>query len=272
VGGHTTDDAKRGRVGAIAKFKSGKELAHLGDRKLQRLTMCCADPYLFYRYPDNRIVMAEATPEGFRVRAEFIAPHPFNDPAWIFPVITGGKLYLRDRDVLLCYDVRQRPEKQFREPDAIFVPTPQDVVEKMLELARVQKDDVVYDLGCGDGRIVVTAAKRYGCKSVGYDLDAECVKLARESVARECLGGLVAIERQDLFTTDLQPASVITLYLSRELNEKLIPRLEKLKPGTRIVSHVFDMPGVRPERVVRVLSMEDGVEHALYLWSVPLKK
>jgi outer membrane protein assembly factor BamB len=258
--------------GLCFDFRTGKELARVEGRNLPRISMCCADPYLVYRYPDNRIVLAEATPQGFRVRAEFKAPHAVRDPAWSFPVIAGGKLYLRDQDELMCYDVRERPKGQFRAPDAIFVPTPQDVVEKMLELARVRRDDVVCDLGCGDGRIVVTAAKNYGCKGVGYDLDVDCVQLARDSVARAGLGGLVRVERQDLFTADLQPASVITLYLSTQLNEKLMPRLEKLRPGTRIVSHAFDMPGVRPERVVRVLSSEDGVEHALYLWTVPLKK
>jgi outer membrane protein assembly factor BamB len=258
--------------GLCFEFASGKELGLLEDQRPTRITMCCADPYLIYRFPDNRIVLAEAIPQGFRVLAKFEAPRSSKDPTWSFPVLAGGKLYLRDQDVLLCYDLRERPKKPFREPDVIFVPTPQDVVEKMLELARVQKNDVVYDLGCGDGRIVVTAAKKYGCKGVGYDLDPDCVKLARECVARENLGGLVTVERQDLFKADLQQASVITLYLGTKLNEKLIPRLERLKPGTRIVSHAFDMPGILPERVVRVLSNEDGIEHALYLWTVPFKK
>src|SRR5262249_58143559 len=110
-------------------------------------------------------------------------------------------LYLREQGLLLCYDVRNKVSQ--RRPDVIFVPTPQDVVEKMLELADVKKDDVVTDLGCGDGRIVVTAAKQYRCKAVGYDLDLECVRLAREQVKTEHLEGLVQIEHKDIFDVDL---------------------------------------------------------------------
>jgi hypothetical protein len=252
-------------------LETGKQVGRLEEAR-PRLTMCASGKYLLYRFPDNRILLAEAAPRGFRVKGEFRAPRSSREVTWSFPVLTGGRLYLRDQEVLLCYDLTARVKPRHREPDAIFVPTPQDVVEKMLELARVTKDDVVYDLGCGDGRIVVTAARKYGCKAVGYDLDAKCVRMARERVAQEKMGALVTIERQDLFTADLRPAGVITLYLGAKLNAKLVPQLAKLKPGTRIVSHAFDMPGVRPDRVVRVVSREDGVEHVLYLWTTPLKR
>ncbi len=122
-----------------------------------------------------------------------------------------------------------------RTPDVIFVPTPQDVLEKMLKMVKVKKDDLLYDLGCGDGRIVVTAAKKYGCKCVGYDIDPERVKESLENVRKNNVGHLVRIEQQDIFTLDLSEADVITLYLLRSLNTKLIPQLEKLKPGSRIV-------------------------------------
>jgi len=145
-------------------------------------------------------------------------------------------------------------------------------VEKMLALAQVKKTDVVYDLGCGDGRIVVTAAKKYGCKAVGVEIDPECVKLSQELVKKEGVGHLVAIEAKDLFTRDLSQADVVTLYLLPQLNVKLLPQLAKLKPGARIVSHAFPMEGIEPDQVVRMVSKEDGVEHTLYLWTTPLKK
>ncbi|MBN1362125.1 MAG: cellulase family glycosylhydrolase [Sedimentisphaerales bacterium] len=161
--------------------------------------------------------------------------------------------------------VRQELRK-YREPDILYVPTPMVVVDKMLELAQVKEDDLLYDLGCGDGRIVVEAAKRYGCRAVGYDINPVRVQEARENVAENNVGHLVRIEHQDVFTLDLSDADVITLYLLPSLNVKLIPQLEQLKPGARIVSHDFDMRGVIPDEVVNM----NG--HTVYLWTTPLKK
>jgi tRNA G37 N-methylase Trm5 len=162
-------------------------------------------------------------------------------------------------------------QEKIREPDVIFVPTPQEVVEKMLEVAGVKKDDVVYDLGCGDGRIVVTAAKKYGCKAVGFDIDPQRVKESLENVKKNNVEKLVEIKQADIFTLDLSGASVITLYLLPDLNVKLIPQLEKLKPGSRIVSHSFDMRGVKPDKIVQVKTKDAG-ERTIYLWTTPLKK
>ena len=162
-------------------------------------------------------------------------------------------------------------KKTFREPDVIFVPTPQVAVDKMLELAEVKKDDLLYDLGCGNGIIVVTAAKRYGCKAVGYDIDPKRVKESLENVDANNVGHLVRIEQRDIFTLDLSKANVITLYLLPELNVKLIPQLKKLKPGSRIVSHDFNMRGVKPDKVVEVNSEDDYDKHTIYLWTTPLK-
>jgi len=163
-------------------------------------------------------------------------------------------------------------KKPSRKPDVIFVPTPQEAVDKMLELAEVKKDDLLYDLGCGNGIIVVTAAKRYGCKAVGYDIARKRVKESLANVEKNNLGHLVRIEHRDIFTLDLSKANVITLYLLPELNVKLIPQLEKLKPGSRIVSHDFDMKGVKPDKVVKVASDNEWDEHTIYLWTTPLKK
>ena len=156
--------------------------------------------------------------------------------------------------------------------DVVYVSTPHDVVAKMLEIANVTKDDVVYDLGCGDGRIVVTAAKRHGCRAVGYDIEKDRVEQALLNVKKAGVENLVSIQQKDIFSLDLRPANVIAIYLLSQLNVKLIPQLERLKPGSRIVSHEFGMEGVKPDKVVTLRSNEDNVDHTIYLWTAPLKK
>jgi precorrin-6B methylase 2 len=164
------------------------------------------------------------------------------------------------------------PKKTVKKPDVIYVPTPQDVVDKMLELAKVKKTDVLYDLGCGDGRIVVTAAKKYGCKATGFDVDPMRIQESEENVAKNKVGKLAKIQQKDIFTLDLSKANVVTLYLLPSLNVRLIPQLEKLKPGSRIVSHDFNMRSVTPDKVIRIVSKEDDIEHTIYVWTAPLKK
>ena len=163
-----------------------------------------------------------------------------------------------------------------KEPDVIYVPTPQPVVDKMLELAEVKTGDVVYDLGCGDGRIVVTAAKKYGVKAIGFDIDPQRVKEANENVRSNKVEHLVTIKQEDIFTLDLREANVVTLYLLPDLNVRLMPQLAKLKPGSRIVSHDFDMRGAKPVQTVEVAGGDssngddsnDGT-HTVYKWVVP---
>lgn len=162
-------------------------------------------------------------------------------------------------------------------PDIEYVPTPTNVLDKMLEAAKLSKDDVLYDLGCGDGRIVATAAKKFGLKAKGFDIDPQRVKESKETVKKMGVENLVTIEQRDIFEVDLSPASVVTLYLLPELNVRLIPQLEKLKPGSRIVSHDFDMAGVEPEKWWTVMAPDHRDakkmrEHYVYLWRTPLKK
>jgi len=161
--------------------------------------------------------------------------------------------------------------KKYSSLDVIYVFTPHDIVDKMLMLAKVTKEDLVYDLGCGDGRIPVTAAKKYGCEAVGYDLDPARVKESLENAKKNKVEHLVTIEQKDIFTLDLSQASVITLYLLPDMNKKLIPQLEKLKPGSRIVAHNFGIPGIKPDKVVRFTSSDDNLEHKVFLWTTPLK-
>jgi precorrin-6B methylase 2 len=154
-----------------------------------------------------------------------------------------------------------------REPDVIFVPTPPEVVDAMLKTANVTKDDIVYDLGCGDGRIPVAAARDFGARGVGIDIDPQRIKEANENVKAAGVEERVEIRQDDLFSTDISEATVVTLYLLPTLNVKLMPKLQsELKPGTRIVSHSFDMQGQwKPEKEVEV----DG--RKVYYWTVPEK-
>ena len=147
-----------------------------------------------------------------------------------------------------------------------FVPTPQAVVDRMIELAGVKQEDVVYDLGCGDGRIVIAAAKK-GAKAVGFEIDPELVGTARANIKKAGVEERAEIRNEDILTADLSGASVITLYLLPDVNLKLKPRLlAQLKPGSRIVSHAFDMGDWRPDKIEQV----DG--RTIYLWSIPAHK
>jgi tRNA G37 N-methylase Trm5 len=163
-------------------------------------------------------------------------------------------------------------EKPAREPDVIYVPTPNEVVDKMFELADIRPGEVVYDLGCGDGRIPVLASKKYGVRSWGFDINPVRVKESLENVQKNNVQHLVTIKQQDIFELDLSKADVITLYLLPRLNVKLIPQLDKLKPGCRIVSHDFNMEGVRPKREINFRPSDGSREHRVYLWVTPLEK
>ena len=150
-----------------------------------------------------------------------------------------------------------------RTPDVVFVPTPNDVIEKMLELAKVTARDVVYDLGCGDGRIVIAAAKK-GARAVGIDIDPKRISEANANAKAEKVTDKVRFIENDLFEANIGEATVVTLYLLNRLNEKLKPKLLKeLKPGTRVVSHAFDMGDWQPEEKAQV----GGTN--VYLWRIP---
>ena len=165
----------------------------------------------------------------------------------------------------------QENKPPLREPDVIFVPTPHEVVDKMLEMADVRPGEIVYDLGCGDGRIPVAAAKKFGVKAWGFDINPVRVRESLENVKKNNVEKLVTILQQDIFELDLSKADVVTLYLLPQLNVKLIPQLDKLKPGCRIVSHDFNMEGVRPKRE-ETFTPSGGREHRIFLWMTPLEK
>lgn len=149
-------------------------------------------------------------------------------------------------------------------PDVAFVPTPPAVIEEMLRGTHVGRDDVVYDLGCGDGRIVIAAAKEFGARGVGIDIDPVRIREARENAEKAGVASRVSFRDQDLFQADFQEATVVALYLIPELNLRLRPKLlAELKPGTRIVSHAWDMGDWAPERTLNV----NG--RLVYFWTVP---
>lgn len=155
------------------------------------------------------------------------------------------------------------PQEPKRTPDIYYTPTRHAIADAMLQLASVTHGDVVYDLGSGDGRIVIIAAQKYGARGVGIEIDPALVRQARENARDAGVATLVTFVEGDLFKADLSPASVVTLYLSGSVNQLLQPKLRtELRPGTRVVSHQFPMPGWTPDATVK----SDGVD--LFLWRI----
>jgi len=161
-----------------------------------------------------------------------------------------------------------------REPDVPFVPTTDEAVLAMLKLADVKKTDVVYDLGCGDGRIVITAAKNLGARAVGIDINPVRINEAKANAKRAGVENMVRFEENDLFQADIHEASVVTLFLLPDVNLRLRPKLiQDLKPGTRIVSNTFDMGDWKADKEATVGNPDEQtyLSHRLYLWIVPAR-
>ena len=154
-----------------------------------------------------------------------------------------------------------------RSPDVIYVPTPQNVVEAMLKMASVKQGDIVYDLGSGDGRIPITAVQKYNVtRAVGIDINPERIREAEANLQKAGVGGRVRFLNEDLFEAKISDATVVTLYLLNSLNLKLLPKLlNDLKPGTRVVSHAFDMGTWKPQQTLNI----DG--RNVYFWTIPAK-
>jgi protein-L-isoaspartate O-methyltransferase len=150
-------------------------------------------------------------------------------------------------------------------PDVVYIPTPQAVVEAMLDVAAVKPNDIVYDLGSGDGRIVITAAQKYGARGVGIELDPDLVRRATENARAAGVSDRVRFVQQNIFDADIHEATVVTLYLLQSLNERLRPKLVRdLKPGSRVVSHVFNMgPEWPPEKTLMI------DRSPIFLWTLP---
>lgn len=185
----------------------------------------------------------------------------------IIPSKTGPRTVIRHLDVrpgdFESVDLRDPGQRSVG--DVVYEPTPQKVVDALLRLAKVTRNDVVWDLGCGDGRIPVTAARRYGCKARGFDVDPELVKESLANVRRHGLEPLVNIEQRDIFTLDLSHGpTVVTLYLLPRLNAKLLPQLRKLPSGARVLSVGHRMADIKPDEQI-VIEAEEGT-YNIYLW------
>src|SRR5260370_19592147 len=157
-------------------------------------------------------------------------------------------------------------------PDVPYVPTTEEAVKAMLKLAGVTKTDIVYDLGCGDGRIVIAAAKTYGAHGVGIDIDPQRIKEARENAKKADVENLVRFEENDLFKADIHEATVVTLFLLSNINLKLRPKLlQDLKPGTRVVSNTFDMAEWKPEKEETLSGVDEEyyLSRKFYFWTIP---
>lgn len=178
--------------------------------------------------------------------------------------------------LLVAVSLHAQKAQPRREPDVPYVPTTEEAVKAMLQLAEVKKSDVVYDLGCGDGRIVVAAARSFGARGVGIDINPERIKEAKDNAKKEGVEGLVRFEENDLFKAQIGDATVVTLFLLSSVNLKLRPKLlADLKPGTRIVSNTFDMGDWKPEKEINVGGPDDDdgyLSRRLFLWRVPEHK
>jgi SAM-dependent methyltransferase len=245
----------------------------------------------------------EATPEGYVEKGSFPLDDHEDMSGATAPVVAGQRLYVREDSRLFCFDIRRRDSTEDpaaqphrvalpelapaaaglrttsdpasdprRIANSVYSPTPHDVVAKMLALAEVEKEDIVFDLGSGDGRIVIAAAKKYGCRAVGYELDRELVQLSRQKAREAGVEDRVTFHQADLFTADLTCADVVALYLLPIQNERLIPQLKRLPAGARIISHQFQIPGVTPNKVIDIESVESGESHRLSLITAPIEQ
>jgi outer membrane protein assembly factor BamB/protein-L-isoaspartate O-methyltransferase len=264
-----------------------------------KIALTYADQRLYLLHADGTMQLVDASPQAYTQRGEFQLPDHQPAIGATFPVIAGGRMYVRDNEHLLCYDLRAdrpyaAPQPRLtklnlppsladksrtvrpttpaapRQPAAIFVPTPYDVIAKMLELADVKPADTVFDLGSGDGRIVIAAAKTYGAKAIGIEHDQALVTESRKKVVDAGLSELAKIEQADFFSRELSEADVVTLYLPTNVMDRLLPQLEKLKPGARVVSHFFKFSDVPSEKSLRIESKDDRDMHDIHLWKAPL--
>ena len=176
------------------------------------------------------------------------------------------------RILVLLLVVAGAARASFAQDTIPFVPSPMHVVNRMIEVAEFKQGDILYDMGSGDGRIVIEAAKRYGVRGVGVDLNPDLVAKARENAKNEGVSHLVEFRAQDGLTVDISEATVVTLYMFKWFNNALRPKLQQLKPGARVIAHDFDIDDWKPTRIEYVKQPEDGSDYAesrtLYIWIV----
>ncbi len=180
----------------------------------------------------------------------------------------------RRTQILVVFALIVMPHHTARSQDSIpFVPSPMHVVQRMLEVAEFKQGDILYDMGSGDGRIVIEAAKKYAIRGVGIDLNPELVAKARENAEKEGVSHLTEFRAQDGLTVDISEATVVTLYMFKWFNNALRPKLQKLKPGSRVIAHDFDIDDWKPSRIEYIPPPTDGTSdyaesRTLYIWKV----
>lgn len=163
-------------------------------------------------------------------------------------------------------------ERPSRMPDCVYVGTPYDVATKMVDMAGLKRGERVADPGCGDGRVLIAAARRYGCQGTGYELDPRLAAEARQIAKKRGVSELVDIQIKDIFTVDYDQYDVVLMYLLPDMIARLLPEFEKLKPGSRLVAHDYGIRGIEPDRAVSFISNEDNVEHTVFLYTLPLRR
>jgi outer membrane protein assembly factor BamB len=266
------------------------------SRGTGRLAATYADGHLYLRHANGIMTLIEATPAAYREKGTFEIPGHERALGVTHPVIANRKLYIRDNDRLHCYDISgnsfQPPAPSPRRvevgvasaeparsstgvdraPDAVFVATPHEVVSKMLELASLQPGELLVDLGSGDGRILIAAAGTHRARTIGFEIDPQLVEMSRAAIKTLNLSHVASVQHADFFESDFSDAAVVTTFLYPHLMSRLLPQFNKLKPGTRIISHQFEIPGLNADKVVEVRSEETGETHRILLWVTPLSE
>lgn len=228
------------------------------------------DGYVYCCDEDGEVAILRlsADPKIAMPDGKSIAEINVGDSIHSSPVYANGTLYVAANDRLYAISEPRTP----RAPKALFVPTPHEVVAKMLEVATVTEKDTVVDLGSGDGRILIAAAKTTGAKAVGYEIDRQLADVSRDKIGEAGVEKLVTINEQDYYTANLSHVTVVMAFLYPAILEKLKTQLAKLKPGARIVTHTFEIPGVTPDSVTRFKESDGGDEYPIYLYTAPLRE
>ncbi len=256
-----------------------------------RNAFTCADGRLYTFFVDGKVTLTDVNSKDLSSLASFQLPQKQPSIGVTMPVVANGKLYLRDDDRMYCFDVSDNALSATKEPKRvthiapkldpsladrllpvpIYLPTPQEVVTRMLAEAKLMSGQKLVDLGSGDGRIVVTAAKQFGARSVGYEIDKELVAISRAKIADAKIAELATIEASDMFKADLTDVDVLAIYLYPDVMNQLKKQIEKMHPGAIVVSHQFKFPGIESDKAIEVQSVT-GERHLIYVYKLPLKK
>ncbi len=269
---------------------------HTGDILIRaqvqgRHAFTCADGRLYTFFVDGKVTLTDVNSKDLSSLASFQLPQKQPSIGVTMPVVANGRLYLRDDDRLYCFGVSANALGTTTEPKRVthiapkldssvadrllpvpvYLPKPQEVVTRMLAEAKLMKGQKLVDLGSGDGRIVVTAAKQFGARSVGYEIEKELVAISRTKIAEAKITDLASIEASDMFKADLTDVDVLAIYLYPEVMDQLKKQIENMHPGAIVVSHQFKFPGLEPDKTIEEQS-GTGERHSIHVYKLPLKR